>query len=66
MTDLCEAAQNVSMPDHLCPTMNDALSIYLAINKPDLQTAISRYAAEHNISKSTAVAEACRAYFVGE
>lgn len=66
MSDLSEDAGNVAGSSENCPTLNDAIGIYMAINKPELKSAIDDYAAFHRISRPVAIAEACRAYFIGE
>ncbi len=69
MSDMCEAVQDlldVQRTNDRCPVTQEAFAIYLAINKPEMKAAIADYAAIHRISTSTAVAEACRAYFLGE
>jgi len=45
---------------------DEAFELYLALSKSDLRLAIRSYADLNGISIATAVAEACRSYFVGE
>lgn len=44
----------------------EAFEAYARVNRTDLGLAIRRYATDHKITTPTAIAEACRAFFLGE
>jgi len=52
-------------PSNANAILDEAMEAYLGI-KPEVRHAIRKYATVHRIDFSTAVAEACRSYFMPE